>query len=337
MKKGHIIPIVIGLATVSFVAYNFKDRFTTATASTTDFLVDVEPIAVEAPTKNEIFLVDDSFDLGHHDKGEEVQFELAVRNEGSEAAQLKRIETSCGCTTAEDIYKTAKLPAGETTLIPFTMDVKDIGPRSFDITFVLESGDQFVGVVHIIGDATYELSTGEVDFGDIDLFAKEPVRQTVTFTPVRHTLGGEISSDLDWLDIQLKESDSAIEILLSINPSSLSVGKISGSVYVPTTDPNSPFGEIKVVATGITPIVPSPSTVYLFGKAEQSVRFSYRDGTSVQVSLANEPGSGITAKLDVDKVTLQNTNGEAVKENTVLIVQDKDGKKGMVQIHAYGG
>ena len=72
---------------------------------------------IENPTEKhpQIEIIPKSFDFGEIEYGEVVEYTFKVKNLGEEILEIKRVATSCGCTTAE-VEKEIINPGEETNL-----------------------------------------------------------------------------------------------------------------------------------------------------------------------------------------------------------------------------
>ncbi len=101
--------IVVAIA--ALMAVSCGSRQTTVTASGAVFEISPEILASRADT-----LVD----IGRMTAGEVVKYDARIRNTGPEPLVIKRIDTSCGCTSVE--YDKEPIPPGGDAAFSFRFD-----------------------------------------------------------------------------------------------------------------------------------------------------------------------------------------------------------------------
>jgi hypothetical protein len=82
----------------------------------------------------------ESFDFGQIKQNIPVEATFELENIGTGPMIIQRVESSCGCTTAD--YRRSPIMPGEKTTVGATFDAKAMGQFSKSITVTLNDGNQ---------------------------------------------------------------------------------------------------------------------------------------------------------------------------------------------------
>jgi hypothetical protein len=221
--------------------------------------------------------------LGEIPWGRAVPVTFALANASANPITICRVDADCGCAAPTSSYEGAVVAPGASARIDFLMNSGfDTGPGERQFRVALQSGEVLVSVVRAVVMGSYSVSETAVNFGDVDMGAREPVRRRVRFVS-RDTQLREVRADCDWIDAKFSGTPEGADVVAEVVPGRLDVGVSYAGLLLSTTDTDRPTFRVALRVNGIAELMPVPSGVYLRRGDTALVEFRDRDMARVRL------------------------------------------------------
>ncbi len=232
-----------------------------------------------------------AFDFGKIRQGETLKHTFRLANGGKVAIIITKTESSCSCTTAENLESRTIAPGGAIE-VPVSLKTGIVdGPESGQITLYFRSSSRadaavYFRLIRVTADVQpdYRVRPTLIDFGTIDHL--DPITRTVRLRPEElsdvkiarlSTSHGALTARR--VDMLPGEIDQAIEITFS-GRSLWKSGSIETTASIETTSPRNPITHVLTRARFVAPVEVEPTSIVVNSATSGTV------GREIQIDAA---------------------------------------------------
>lgn len=193
-------------------------------------------------------------DLGERRRGERIDFELSLANNGERPVHIASIDPGCGCTVVEQPAETVLRPRQSVTLAAELNTGNGLGPMRHAVAVYLEQGHPLRTYVTCTVIGAFYVLPAEVDFGEVWTDSVgEALERRFAFvsdaTPPIEVAGPPVCGAA-WLTCEAAGASPAGEpgFVVRIDPTRMEPGANFSEIHLATTDETEPQFAVTVRA-----------------------------------------------------------------------------------------
>lgn len=180
------------------------------------------------------------FHAGEVFHGQEVQGAFVIQNSGRTAVTVRKVTTSCGCTTVADAVEGRRLEAGASLTVPVTWTVsQQPGKQSKTVTVHFQEWNDWSLTLRMEGDVlpAWTMVPGQISLGTLSPDAEVTREARLTFTegaPIQAVQRIQCSHAHLRVTLIPVDNSTALKVAVQTLPP-LSAGRLNANIYLHTT------------------------------------------------------------------------------------------------------